>query len=294
MKNRKVKYGYAYQNGVITLNPTESTTVKRIFDLYINGLSLIKIAQLMIAENIEYMVGEVSWNKGKIKRIIDDDIYTGTDIYPSIINKDTFEKANKVKSARDTQKGVDRSSDIYNLNVPILCADCGSQLRRNHEMRCVQGTRWVCKNSECHNIIHLNDDTLIEQITDLLNRIIKNTDLIKDNDDCGVISKETVRLENEIRKALEHGEINKDSITEMIFRNASLKYTNIKNMNHITEKLRADFNTSPLSAFSLSLFSRTVTAITLDKDYIEITLKNNQKIGGTIWSKKRCNEKSTT
>lgn len=172
MKNRKVKYGYAYQNGVITLNPTESTTVKRIFDLYINGLSLIKIAQLMIAENIEYMVGEVSWNKGKIKRIIDDDIYTGTDIYPSIINKDTFEKANKVKSARDTQKGVDRSSDIYNLNVPILCADCGSPLKRNHEMRCVQGTRWVCKNSECHNIIHLNDDTLIEQITDLLNRII--------------------------------------------------------------------------------------------------------------------------
>lgn len=118
--------------------------------------------------------------------------------------------------------------------------------------------------------------------------------MIKDNDDCGVISKETVRLENEIRKALEHGEINKDNITEMIFRNASLKYANIKNMNHITEKLRADFNTSPLSAFSLSLFSQTVTAITLDKEYIEITLKNNQKIGGTIWSKKCCNEKSIT
>lgn len=141
MKNRKVKYGYAYQNGVITLNPTESTTVKRIFDLYINGLSLIKIAQLLIAENVEYMVGEVSWNKGKIKRIIDDDIYTGTDTYPPVISKDTFEKANKVKSARDTQKGIDRSSDIYNLNVPILCAECGSQLKRNRETRCVQGTR---------------------------------------------------------------------------------------------------------------------------------------------------------
>lgn len=48
MKNRRVKYGYAYQNGVITVNPTESTTVKRIFDLYINGLSLIKIVQLLI------------------------------------------------------------------------------------------------------------------------------------------------------------------------------------------------------------------------------------------------------
>lgn len=42
MKNRKVKYGYAYQNGVITLNPTESTTVKRIFDLYIKRLVIDK------------------------------------------------------------------------------------------------------------------------------------------------------------------------------------------------------------------------------------------------------------
>lgn len=294
MKNRKVKYGYAYQNGIIKVNPTESTTVKRIFDLYISGMSLIKIAQLLISENVAYMVDESSWNKGKIKRIIDDEIYTGTDIYPSIISKDIFEKANKVKSARDTQKGVDRSSDIYNLNVPILCADCGTTLKRNHEKRCVRGTRWVCKNDECHKIIHLNDDTLIEQITDLLNRLINNPQLIKEENDYGVISKETLRLENEIRKALEYGEINKDNITEMIFRNASLKYANIKTINHITEKLRADFNISPLSAFSLSLFYQTVNAITLDKDYIEITLKNNQKIGGTIWSKKRCNEKSTT
>ena len=57
MKNRTVKYGYAYQNGIITINPTESMTVKRIFDLYISGLSLLKIAQLLTSENIEYMTG---------------------------------------------------------------------------------------------------------------------------------------------------------------------------------------------------------------------------------------------
>ena len=121
MKNRTVKYGYAYQNGIITINPTESMTVKRIFDLYISGLSLLKIAQLLTSENIEYMPGEVSWNKGKIKRIIDDDIYTGIDLYPSVVSKETYDKANKVKTARDTQKNVDRESDIYKLNVPILC-----------------------------------------------------------------------------------------------------------------------------------------------------------------------------
>ena len=125
MKNRTVKYGYAYQNGIITINPTESMTVKRIFDLYISGLSLLKIAQLLTSENIEYMPGEVSWNKGKIKRIIDDDIYTGIDLYPSVVSKETYDKANKVKTARDTQKNVDRESDIYKLNVPILCAKIG-------------------------------------------------------------------------------------------------------------------------------------------------------------------------
>lgn len=129
MKNRTVKYGYAYQNGIITINPTESMTVKRIFDLYISGLSLLKIAQLLTSENIEYMPGEVSWNKGKIKRIIDDDIYTGIDLYPSVVSKETYDKANKVKTARDTQKNVDRESDIYKLNVPILCANCGFALK---------------------------------------------------------------------------------------------------------------------------------------------------------------------
>ena len=91
MKNRTVKYGYAYQNGIITINPIESMTVKRIFDLYISGLSLLKIAQLLTSENIEYMPGEVSWNKGKIKRIIDDDIYTGIDLYPSVVSKETYD-----------------------------------------------------------------------------------------------------------------------------------------------------------------------------------------------------------
>ena len=65
-ENRRVKYGYAYQNGVITVNPTESTTVKRIFDLYINGLSLIKIVQLLIAENIEYMSVKYRGTKEKL------------------------------------------------------------------------------------------------------------------------------------------------------------------------------------------------------------------------------------
>jgi hypothetical protein len=294
MKNRKVKYGYVYQNGIIKISPKESMTVKRIFDSYIDGLSLLKIAQLLNSENIEYISGEVSWNKGKVKRIIDDNIYTGTDLYPSVISNDIYKRAINVKTARDTQKNIDRKSDIYNLNVPILCAECGSVLKRNHDIRCTQGTRWICKNRECHNIIHLNDNMMMKQITNLLNSIIKDPYLIKEDNDRSLVSNDTVRLENEIRKILEHGEINKDSVTELILRNASIKYSNIKTTNYITEKLRADFKMSPLSAFSLPLFAKTVIAITLDKSYIEITLKNNQKIGGAIWNKQYCNGKSIT
>lgn len=138
---------------------------------------------------------------------------------------------------------------MYRYYVPTA----GSPLKRNHETRCVQGTRWICKNNDCHNIIHLNDDTLLKETTHLLNTIIKNPDLIKEDNGCGVISNETVRIENEIRKILEHGKINKDSITEMIFRNASIKYSNINSINHITGK--AEIRLQHKSAFSFFIIA---------------------------------------
>lgn len=55
MKIRNIPYGYQYKNGSIAIHEKETETVKRIFTEYLNGLSLLKIAEQLNNEQIEYM-----------------------------------------------------------------------------------------------------------------------------------------------------------------------------------------------------------------------------------------------
>lgn len=92
MKIRNLPYGYQYENGVITINQKETETVKEIFNEYLNGKSLLKIAERLNAEHIEYMPGVYGWNKSRIKRLIEDERYLGVKGYPPIIDEDMHNK----------------------------------------------------------------------------------------------------------------------------------------------------------------------------------------------------------
>lgn len=84
VKIRNIPYGYQYKNGSIAIQEKETETVKRIFTEYLNGLSLLKIAEHLNNEQIEYMLGVCGWNKSRIKRIIEDERYLGTSSYPRL------------------------------------------------------------------------------------------------------------------------------------------------------------------------------------------------------------------
>lgn len=75
MKIRNLPYGYQYENGIITINQKETEAVKEIFNEYLGGKSLLKIAERLNAEHIEYMPGVYGWNKSRIKRLIEDKRY---------------------------------------------------------------------------------------------------------------------------------------------------------------------------------------------------------------------------
>lgn len=72
MKIRNIPFGYQMENGIITLHPAESEAVKNIFTAYLNGQSLLQIANSLNERSIEYMPGVTGWNKARLKRIIDD------------------------------------------------------------------------------------------------------------------------------------------------------------------------------------------------------------------------------
>lgn len=266
MKIRNIPYGYQFKNGSIAIQEKETETVKRIFTEYLNGLSLLKIAEQLNNEQIEYMPSVCSWNKSRIKRIIEDERYLGTNGYPPIIDDDTHKTLMQIKSEKNTQKGTDRKADIFNLGVPILCPKCGSKMCRRHDSNRKYPDWWLCQNDNCKKTIGISDNDLIYGITECLNTVISNPYIIKTVTDVDKESSlDVYRLENEISRVLDSHSFDKNILRKKMLECVSLIYTNISPQKYISKRLKADFaNASPLINFSMDLFNRTVKTITFN------------------------------
>lgn len=90
-KNRTIPFGYMMQNGRITANPKEVLEVVTIFSEYLAGKSLSEIAAKM---DVPYSENS-KWNKNMIKRIIENEKYLGTTIFPQLISEEMFRSANE-------------------------------------------------------------------------------------------------------------------------------------------------------------------------------------------------------
>lgn len=62
MKTRNIPFGYTMENGKIIFHPTESQAVQDIFSDYLDGQSLLKIAQSLNERQVEYLSGTTGWN----------------------------------------------------------------------------------------------------------------------------------------------------------------------------------------------------------------------------------------
>ena len=131
MKKRNIPFGYQWENGIITAHPAESKIVIEIFAAYIAGRSLLQIAEALNKNSIEYLPGVIGWNKARLKRMIEDARYLGTESFPAIVEQTAFDKAQVIKFDRNTQKDIDRMAKIRTLPVPVCCEACG-EIGRAH------------------------------------------------------------------------------------------------------------------------------------------------------------------
>lgn len=280
MKLRRVQFGYCYIYGKISVEKSESQIVKEIFDKYIQGNSLLKIADSLNKRHIEYAPDVIGWNKARLKRIIENECYIGKNNYPVVIDERIFIKAQDTKNNRNTQKSTNRHSDIYQLNVPIVCAKCGSTMKRKKDSRNADNTKWICQ--KCGLRVKISDEKLLSSITDILNYIIGNSAIIEqktlyENN----ISNEVRKTENEVYRLLDKPYIDKETVMQKIYELISLKYLELNNTEYNTYKLKKEFEKSNLlSVFSMPLFSKTVRSIKIyTAKEIKLILKNNKEIG---------------
>lgn len=281
MKKRNTPFGYRYENGVICVSESETETLRQIFNSYISGMSLSEIAEKLNGEKAEYMPGITGWNKARLMRIIEDKRYTGSDGYPAIIATNIHEKLNQLKRRRNTQEHTDRSSDIFKMDMPVMCPNCGCKMQRRHDARCKVSERWFCRNAKCKTLIAIADDSLLQGITASLNTVVQQPDIIAVVESDREPSNDIRRLNAEISHTLGTYSIQKDDLRKKMMNCVSLKYAEIPTEKYISKKMKADFErSSPLSSFPADLCKKTVKSVHIGTDgTVSLTLMNNQKIG---------------
>ena len=279
MRNRNIPFGYQYQNGVLAVHPLESQTVRAVFAAYLGGEPLSKIAAHLTAKLVEYLPGHWQWDKARVKRILDNDKYTGNGEFPPIVNEKDFQLAHQKKESANTNRQP-MDEDIKLFKSLVHCHHCGGPMVRRMDSRFENPVTWKCP--RCGYFLPLPDEEFKQRVFQLQQSLVDKPLLAETEEETiPVASMEARRLTNEIFRKLDSGNFSEDELVNLALQCAAKNYEAISGARHITERLTATLlHAGPLSAFDRELFQRTVSEIHLTrKGEILLKLQNGVFIG---------------
>ena len=161
-------YGYKrvyVQDGIkkrpkLELNPPADAVVRRIFDMVLQGKSILDVTKTLNAEGIPTTNGK-KWLKTTIHTMLDHEAYTGTlvwgakakdgappvrveNAHPAIVSKRDFQKARKLLASRAPKKmNPRRASSPYLLSGLVKCETCGKAMTAA-EAKSGRYTYYIC------------------------------------------------------------------------------------------------------------------------------------------------------
>lgn len=121
MSNRRILYGYQVQDGVLTINSRERAVVERIVALYLEGFSYQRISDILNQDKIPFSEDAAHWNKHKVKRLLENPRYTGTNGYPLIIEQAVFQEVQ--------QQIRDKTANYNKREQPIPKASMNEEMQ---------------------------------------------------------------------------------------------------------------------------------------------------------------------
>ena len=162
--------GYDCIDGEIVVVPEQAEVVRKIFDLYLQGLSLGQIKSYLESQGIKTVTGKDDWNAKTIRDMLMNEKYKGDtmlqktftedfmtgkksknigqrnryyvkDSHPAIVSAEVFDKVQEemAKRSRFVRKedGLVETSGKYNgkylLGNLLVCGNCGASYRRRTE-----------------------------------------------------------------------------------------------------------------------------------------------------------------
>ncbi|TFJ93155.1 recombinase family protein [Lentibacillus salicampi] len=141
-KGGHVGYGHMHIDGHMAINEDEARIVRMMYDWYLTGMSDRKIAKelrkrgIMTRGGAQWSESHVRYtlsnpkNKGDLRYGIEKEKskqFVVEDIYPQIIDVDTFDKAMSIRESRRTFHGRQATSDHYFSGI-LTCSRCGRSM----------------------------------------------------------------------------------------------------------------------------------------------------------------------
>ena len=207
-KKRYLPFGYQMEKGEIIPHPDEGPLVQAIFSKYLERAALSTLAKYASLSGIPYREGAGQWNKAMVCRILDNSKYAGDEGFPPLISKEQLEEAAFLRAAKAKQYGGSLPVEMKKIRQQICCGNCGQILKRVN-MR-TGYILWECPKCGI-STDYIPDELLLQSVTALLNRAIKNREKLKPEErHCECLSIEVLRLNNEIDRQMTNPRANAD------------------------------------------------------------------------------------
>ena len=150
-------YGFDLINGKLVINETEAAVIRRIFDLYLQGIGMQTIANILNDEGVRRQYGREKWHHTTVNYVLNNERYKGDALLqkqittqtlpfkkqrnhgeqpmyyvensnPAIVSRETYEAVQALIKSR--QPSCKRKAKTYPLTRMLLCPDCGHTFRR--------------------------------------------------------------------------------------------------------------------------------------------------------------------
>lgn len=198
-------------DGNLVLNPAEAVTVRRIYSMFLQGMSPYGIAAKLTADGIKSPGGKDKWNAGAVRSILTNEKYKGDALlqksytvdfltkkkkvnegeipqyyvegnHEAIISPEVFEQVQQELEYRRNSQG--RCSCVHLFSGKIRCGQCGEWYGSKvwHSNSKYRRVIWQCNHKfdgdEKCTTPHLTEDEIKAMFISAVNKLITQKDSI--------------------------------------------------------------------------------------------------------------------
>jgi len=222
----KIPYGYEIKDGKLTILPHEAAGVKKMFELYLTGMTQKDIAAALDADGFIYCADSPAWSKAGVGNVLKNPCYIGENNYPIIISRKTFQSVQEMRAGRAKQR---KAHPALCLAKKIRCGQCGNDFRRISEWQWRDSLHFRC--DHCRAKATITDADLLAEIER------QAAEYTPPSDTSYEPTGEVVRLTNAINRGLEHPEQSEDMVA-LIMQGITARYDCFTTRMTATELLR--------------------------------------------------------